>query len=102
MKLATATLLTVLAVSPALAQHAQNSPSMVCRFLPSNVYRSAKEPDGRQNQISPDKYCPVRLTLQGSTVKGEELCPEGVVAKDNFKGIVVSKPEVGAQWLRCE
>jgi hypothetical protein len=92
MKLAAATLLAVFAATPALAQHAQTSQSMVCRFLPNNMYRSAEEPEGREKRISADKYCPVRLSLQGSTVKGEELCPDGVVAKDNFKGIVVSNP----------
>jgi hypothetical protein len=38
-------LLAVLAATPALAQDARTSQSMVCRFLPTNVYRSAQEPE---------------------------------------------------------
>jgi hypothetical protein len=64
---------------------------MVCKFLPGNAYFGTNSPQGTQNEIEPNRHCPVRITMEGSEVKGEELCTSGTVRKA-FKGIVVANP----------
>jgi hypothetical protein len=77
----------VLAVlsSPALAQ----ATSMTCRFLPGNAFFSSYNPRGERNEIDPNRHCPVRLTLEGRSVRGEELCA-GLPVPKGFKGTVVA------------
>lgn len=79
-----------LIISSVSAAHAQ-SRSMVCKFLPGNAYFGTANPEGDQNGIDPNRHCPVRITMEGGEVKGEELCTSGPVRKA-FKGIVVANP----------
>jgi hypothetical protein len=65
--------------------------TMVCRHLPKNVFFSSQQPGGDQNELGPDRYCPVRLTLGNGEVKGQELCPTGTVPK-RFVGTIIANP----------
>jgi hypothetical protein len=66
--------------------------SMVCTFLPTNAYFETRNPSGGRNELPANKYCPVRITMIGREVKGEELCPGGIVPKA-FKGVVVANSQ---------
>ncbi len=80
----------MLVLGVALAPEAQaQTRSMVCRFLPGNAFFSTGSPEGDQNEQPANRYCPVRITMTGGQVRGEELCPGETVPKA-FRGTVVA------------
>ena len=81
--------LTGFAILSCLSTNIAAAQTMICRHLPKNVFFSSKQPLGDENELGPDRYCPVRLTLSNEQVKGDELCPTGTVPK-SFVGTVIA------------
>jgi hypothetical protein len=81
---------TLVAVVLLLPTHAQ-AQTMVCRFLPGNAYFSTNTPEGGRNEIPASRYCPVRISMVGKEVRGEEICA-GLTVQKAFRGTVVANP----------
>ena len=83
--------LTVLIISWPASNNTQ-SHSMVCKYHPTNIYRSTENPEGNKSELSKDYL--VQFTLNDRELIKKEMHPQGII---ETKLRIVSANEIYAR-----